>query len=308
MSLFSILLILAACVPATSVTSTATESPAFTAAIEIPPAPETSIPPTATKKEVAAALQLDKPMTTEFDPENTAVMPTIKNVDRDVGSGAVQNALIDYWKAHPELGYYDTQGNVVVPPGVIPISAGDWKTIITPDGRILLIGDWYEKCQNEGFSSCGFRPTSQQLKTVDESINVKSILPIEALYYYANPEDQKNKKASLTPLVYSIDWNMMEQSATMGGIKIKVGYLYDIFGHRKDLPPEVKVEGNPGWEFPTPFLGVQAGKSPNDLNGLNDPENFLKEPMQKNRDAIIQSVNAGTFNPWDLGKVLILPP
>jgi hypothetical protein len=91
-------------------------TPTVTAAPTRTPTP--TLPPTPTET-LVPILKLDKPMTTVYNPFDLEPMPTVS--EENVTSGDLAATVQNYWKTHPELGIYDDEGNLIVPPGVEPI-------------------------------------------------------------------------------------------------------------------------------------------------------------------------------------------
>ncbi len=265
-----------------------------------PPTVEpTAIPSTAT--ESAPVLQLDKPMITEFNPYVVDVMPSInEEQNHDVSSGKLANTVDAFWKAHPELGVYDANGNVILPPGVQPIKPEQWQLTITNISQFngFIFADW----ENVGGNHTDFiksgnnsdnspvRRSNEQFKVVDSSGNASRFLTSNRLYYY-----DTQGILHVTPVFSAFDIDRNDTSGISNESQIQLS----------------KIDGSTrvGLYIPKFNLGRQEGSNP-DFNwpfaNFVDFNKFMAEPMQAKRNEMIQAIKNGTFNPADFGKVWVL--
>lgn len=267
-----VLTVLSACQPVVTVTPTAAPSATLT--------PKPTETPTATPTETVPVLTLDKPMTEVYDPHNLEVMPTVdKNM---VSTGGLQATIDAYWKSNLEDSVYDSRGNVILPPGVIPAESNGWKITIDQNAKSTAIS-WadYGSINSLGFESSPIRPSNELFKI--EGTN--QILVTERLYYRDNEENLK-----VTPVFFVVD-------TTETAFKIKMNYM---FGR--------PLEDHRSYGFSLPILKYEENPySKTDPNTFIFLEPFAAEAMQQERDKVLASVENGTFNPSDLGKIWSAP-
>jgi len=267
------LFLLTACQPAAPVSVTPSATP---------PAPTETPIPTPTPVEVAPGefvptsqivgyeapvevIKLDKPMTTEYDPLNLDVMPSVPSSGEIVRNGQL-GASVDLY-LH-EIGIINPDGSVNKPENVVAAKPDQWEIDVTPGSVDHEIpgGDMslYPKMDNLSKVKDGpFQPTDLLFKVVDESGKVTGILVTELLYY---EDSQGNIKVA--PVFFFVDESLINKN--------NKSLLQQFFGH-----PEK------GWDYyiAIPYIGVEAGQTGADnIHPLvNDKNAVLAEPMQTAR-------------------------
>lgn len=279
-----VLTVLAACQPITRdysppATHEASTTPKPT---EAPTAIPTAIPLTATAlppTEIPVVkVELDKPMTTEFDLLDTDVMPSTD--EEMVRTGQLNESVRQYWQ---ETGLINPDGSINKPENIIPAQPDWWKitTFVpfenTPGGDMVLGAPSNEYAPVENLA---FQPTDLLFKVKNKVGEIIGILVTEVLYYI-----DPNGKVAVEPIFFFVDIS-----------KTSNPKLPRLFGH------EAYPDGSRN--MCAPYVGIQDGEEGNEfllIRFIEDKDAFLSGPMQAEREAFARQVDA-TGNPEGMGN------
>jgi len=235
--------------------------------------------PSATATETALPrVELDQPMTTEFDLLNTDVMPSTN--EEMVRSGDLNKAVRQYWQ---ETGLINPDGSTNKPENMIPAKPDWWKiTTFAPDGDApggdMILGAFsnvYAPPENYQF-----QPTDLLFKVKDKDGKVTGVLVTELLYYI-----DPSGKVAVEPVFFFVDIS-----------KTSNPLFPKLFGHEK-FP-------DGGGIICLPYIGIQDGEEGNEfflIRFIEDKDAYLAEPMQEGREAFARQVDA-TGNPEGMGN------
>lgn len=264
------------------------QKPLLTPIVLTPTAEAPTAIPTPIPIEVAApteapveVIELDKPMTTEFDLLNTEVMPSTD--EEMVRSGDLNEAVRQYWQ---EIGIINPDGSVNKPENLIPAQPDWWKILTyapmgdTPGGDMDLGAPSNEYAPPE---SVHFQPTDLLFKVKNKAGEITGVLVTELLYYI-DPRGQ----VAVEPVFFFVDIS-----------KTSNPQLPILFGHEA-----VPGAGDGGGVIALPYVGVEDGEEGNEfflIRFIENKDDFLAEPMQEEREAFARQVDA-TGNPKGMGN------
>ena len=282
LSLFICTLLLVACgTPATVTNTPFPPTPPPTEAPTAIPLIATALPPTETP---VVKVELDKPMTTEFDLLNTEVMPSTD--EEMVTTGILREGVRQYWQ---ETGLINPDGSINKPENVIPAKPDQWRfNIRTGDpSQNIPGGDFtlgpYRVADDPNLYApmvdAAFQPTDLLFKVKNKVGEIIGILVTEALYYI-----DPSGKLAVEPVFFFVD--VSKTSNPMMPI---------LFGHEK-------IDGETVIGFP--YVGVEDGEAGQESlisRFIEDKDAYLDEPMQEDREVFARQVDA-TGNPEGMGN------
>lgn len=287
LSLFICTLLLVACGTPATVTNTPfppTLSPSF-----IVPETPTAIPPTATAlpptETPVVKVELDKPMTTEFDLTNLDAMPSTD--EEMVRTGGLRGSVRQFLK---EIGLMNADGSANKPENVIPAQPDQWEFKINlgnpelnyPGGDIVLSPYFSENDPNKyaPMSDRAFQTSDLLFKVKNKAGEIIGVLVTELLYY-VDPQG----KVAVEPVFFFVDISKTSDPT-----------LLRRFGHEKY---------NDGSDaICLPYVGIEDGQEGNEFEiatFIKDKKAYLNGPMQLEREDFAQQV-VESGNPEGMGN------
>jgi len=229
-------------------------------------------------------IELDQPMTTEFDLTNTDVMPSTN--EEMVRAGDLREAVRQYWQ---ETGLINPDGSVNKPENIIPAKP-DWWRIVTfaPDGDAPGGDMDFGPFSNEYAppENIETQPTDLLFKVKDKDGKVTGVLVTELLYYI-----DPSGKVAVEPIFFFVSISKVSNPTDF-----ELHRLLRSFGHEKYADGSAAIC--------LPYIGIKDGEEGDEfflIRFIEDKDAYLAEPMQEEREAFARQVDA-TGNPEGMGN------
>lgn len=279
-----VLALLAACQPISPPAITVTP------AVTLLAPTETSIPPTETQTpaptEIKAIINPEQ-MTTEVDLTNLDAMPAVN--EENVSKGELRQSVLDFWKTERGGSIINPDGTINKPENVVPAKPSEWVVQTrTGDaaqkipGGDQVLAPFTKPGTYRLMKDYALQPTDLLFKVKDDAGNITGVLITEILYY-----QDTNGVVKVEPVFFFINISRTSNPD-----------LPIFFGHGSfDGPTGDGIRS-------TLFVGVKAGEigQANYIaRFISDKNAFLSEPMQKDREAFAQQVDA-SGNPEGMGN------